>query len=595
MRKIYVTLFLLLLPVIVRAKVTISISNQKSFPLLQKELEEAIASGETDIVINIRAGEYVFKEQQISLKDVNNPNLRIQIHGEKAILIPEGINYNHKDNKVGGLNIYHGWMDGMNDLPIWSNIKKTEQLIEVINLDDKICRLKSLTPIKDSDGRNQNILITQWYKSGVYPILKIEDNYIYFKATDLAKSVYKKNEYNINDDFNYQGKYPRYKLNNVDLGVDGKLLLSKKGKMLFPQGISEVHECKVSTFLILDNCRINLFKMDNLEFRGSANGYPNSFITIKNVMAKNIYFNNCTFYGMHNNVISITNSKNVTVLNNMFDSIYFMGIQSDNGSANTKVINNSFLNAGLGMSNTFCVFCSGNNYLIRGNKLVDYGYGGIRVGLWYLNKQHDKSNGVVEDNTLLFTDSYINTISEDGLMDGGAIYISTINDKAIVRNNYINGFSGAGGNRGIFCDDGAMGYEIYGNVILNISRRDYCIASRREPSVENRNDSRSSVQKSNVNNIIRDNILDGKILFKGHESLNNGCRKGVNYILLLPDEEGPQNAISHIWRAAKDIVIENRGVEDNKFLVTKSDYKKIEKSKEWNYLKRYVKAINDRK
>lgn len=51
-------------------------------------------------------------------------------------------------------------------------------------------------------------------------------------------------------------------------------------------------------------------------------------------------------------------------------------------------------------------------------------------------------------------------------MDGGAIYLATKNAGSIVRNNYIHGFSGMKSNLGIFRDDGASNFELYGNYIL---------------------------------------------------------------------------------------------------------------------------------
>lgn len=572
-------------------KTVISITNQQAFDLLPKKIEELVSQGENKIVISLSAGNYIFKDKHIRLTNIDNPRLSILIKGNNTILIPEGKTYIDGDLFEGVFSIYHGWMNGKNDISIWSSMIQSNQLVEIVDFEKKLCRLKSPIPLKDAEREAQYILLTQWYKSNTYCVTKIKDNYIYFIASDLSNSSYKKTEYSINDDFNYLSKYPRYKLCNVADSDNAQSILIKNGEFVLPFGISEVHECIASTFLYLENCNLGFFKMEGLDFWGSSYGYTDAFITFKETKAPNIEIHKCSFYGMHNNVISLLNTNNVIIAKNTFYDIYFTGIYSDNKCQNTRIINNSFFNAGLGLSNTFCILCCGLDYYIEGNKMENYGYGGIRVGIWYLTPQYNRPSGTVENNTLVFTNTYLKRISTDGLMDGGAIYISTINDKAIVRYNYINGFSGAGGNRGIFCDDGALGYEIYGNVILNISRNDYCIASRREPAVEKRNDSRSELLRSNINNTIRDNILDGKIMFRGHEDTDNGCEKGANYVVLTAGKEPPVNQIDYIHQLKSDVIIKNIIIKDNTIMVPRTNYRAMKKSKEWHILRQYLKLM----
>ena len=591
MRRFCLLIFCFLLSSIAIGRVRINIKDQSSFNLLQNKIEDAINKGETDVVICLQPGKYYFKEKHLCIKEISIPNLSILVKGDRAILVPEGIDYRAGAEKKGGLSIYRGWIEGNKDISVWSDIKQTDQLIEIIDIKNKLCRIKSQTPLKNAEGKDQYILITQWYKSNVYKITKIEDNYIYFTASDLTLSAYKKSEYSINDDYNYLSRYPRYKLCNVSNDNNEQSIVVDNGKLKLPSGIDVVHECKSSTFLCIENCKIGQFIVEQIDFWGSAYGYPDSFITIKDTESRGINVGKCSFYGMHNNVIAILNTNNVTIENNLFKDIYYTGIQSDNKSKNTSVLNNSFYNAGIGISNTFCITCGGCDYYISGNKLENYGYGGIRVGLWYISPLYNTPCGIVEKNTLVFTNEYLDRIYTEGLMDGGAIYISTINDKSIVRYNYINGYGGAGGNRGIFCDDGALGYEIYGNVILNISRNDYCIASRREPAVEKRNDSRSELLRSNINNTIRDNILDGKIMFRGHEDTDNGCEKGANYVVLTAGKEPPVNQIDYIHQLKSDVIIKNIIIKDNTIMVPRTNYRAMKKSKEWHILRQYLKLM----
>ena len=587
MHKLCLIIAMTLLCIYTEGKSVVSVTDQQSFDLLPQKVEELISRGENKIVICLSAGNYVFKDNHINLTGIDNSRLSIIIKGNNAILIPEGKTYSDGEKYEGVLSIYHGWMYGKKDLPIWSNIEQSEGLVEILDYENKLCRIKTPNTIIDSKGDNKHIQITQWYKSKAYNITELKDGYIYFTAPDLANSSYKRSEYNINDDYNYREKYPRYRLCNVNDNNED-VLTSINGKIKLPIGITEARDCKASRFLFLENCKIKQFEMKDLEFWGCSYGYPDSFISIKDTKSCGITIRGCSFYGMHNNVISLVNCGNVTIENNYFQDIYHTGIQSDNRSNNTRVVNNVFFNAGLGLSNSFCVICAGKDYYVSGNVLHNYGYGGIRVGLWYRTPLYNKPCGIVEKNRLLFDKDYMSWISVNGLMDGGAIYISTINDKAIVRYNYIDGFGGAGGNRGVFCDDGALGFEIYGNVIRNIMLNDYCIASRREPSVEKRVDPKSELERSNINNTIRDNILDGKILFKGHESFNNGCQKGANYIMLTQGEEQPQNVIANVDLMSEDKMIDVIAFNGSNYIVLKPDHKKIRRSECWKYLKQYV-------
>lgn len=96
-------------------------------------------------------------------------------------------------------------------------------------------------------------------------------------------------------------------------------------------------------------------------------------------------------------------------------------------------------------------------------------------------------------------------------MDSGAIYIFTQNDGAVIRNNYIHDYVGMKDNRGIFCDDGAYGFTITGNVIRNVPNS-YSIDSRLCLNVETQ--AGSVVKKVNYNNIIRNNRVDGPVRFE---------------------------------------------------------------------------------
>jgi hypothetical protein len=290
---------------------------------------------------------------------------------------------------------------------------------------------------------------------------------------------------------------------------------------------------------------------------------------------------------MRGDVISIAATPNVKIYNNEFEDCYYYGIKSDNASANTVVENNSFASMGKRMNNTFCVVCRGTDYYVVDNTFFNFGYGGIGVGVWYKSDMKQPCKGIVENNELSWNQDYINHIDNYGIMDSGAIYLWTKNDGSIIRYNYINGFSGAGDNRGIFCDDGAYCFEIYGNVITGVENN-RCIDSRRSANVEKSKTPESGINKANVNIVIRDNIVDGGIRFEANEDKNNSCIKGANYILLAKDGIMSNNVISNVTEVEEDVLLEYNGMKKGKIGLSPSSYRQMKKTQIWRFICKYV-------
>ena len=184
------------------------------------------------------------------------------------------------------------------------------------------------------------------------------------------------------------------------------------------------------------------------------------------------------------------------------------------------MLDNSFRNCGLGLSNNFVVKCAGDDYLVARNSLCNFCYGGIAVGAWHATTNPARPSGVVEDNELWYEGDFLERPEQHTLMDSGAIYLFTLNEKCEVRYNYVHDYTGMKDNRGIFCDDGARNFNIHGNVVRGIANS-YCIDSRREKASEGVNG------PNNVGNVISGNVVDGAIRFEGNES-SDGCTLGVN-------------------------------------------------------------------
>lgn len=533
-------------------RTTIVVNNQAEFDGLQEKLTNTIKAGKKNIHVTLLSGTYVAIEKHIFLRDLDAADTKINIKGNGAILIPLGQEYHNGDVYQGSFSTDNSWMSGTKDIETWSYVKYAEGLVEVLDTVDKHCRIKckDAFPV-NTDSSNAYILIPHWYQSSIYKIDKVDGYHIYFIADDLKKSSY--GGYNINDDYNYGKKEIRYKLCNVEVNDD--CLRVVDGKVYLPNGVTAVWEGSTHNLLTLQNCKFSSVEITGIRFLGNAYSESNAAISIKNTACKAIRIHKCGFCGMRGNVISVTASPNVRIDHNRFEDCYLYGIKSNNESANTVVEKNSFESMGKRMHNTPCVRCQGTDYRVSDNTFLNFGYGGISTGVWYKNKMKQPCSGVIENNDLSFDQDYLDHIDNYGIMDGGAIYLATKNAGSIVRNNYIHDFSGMKSNRGIFCDDGAYNIEIYGNVITNIANS-RCIDSRRVTKVEQSSFPESDIDRANVNIIIRDNIVDGSIRFEAHEDPDNGCVKGVNFILPTKDGSKPKMIVDHVADQKEDVLLD---------------------------------------
>ena len=536
-------------------RTTISVTNQAEFDGLQERLTSTIKAGKMNIRVSLLPGTYIAKEKHLTLQDIDAADTKIRIVGHGATLIPEGREYHDGEAYVETFSVGNSWMRGNKDVETWGYVKYADSLVEILDPEEKHCRLKCKNSFSDdTDFSNAYILIPHWFQSSTYKIEKIEGQYIYFTADDLKESSY--DGYNVNDDYNYGKKAIRYKLCNIETGED--YLRITDGKVHLPNGVTSAWEGRIHNFLTFRNCKFSSVEIKGIQFLGNAFEDSNPAIYIRNTVSKKIRIHKCGFYGMRGSIISVSASPNVTIDNNHFEESYYYGIWSNNESANTVVEKNSFKSMGKRMNNTTCVGCLGTNYRVSDNVFLNFGYCGIRTGVWYKNKMTHSCSGIIEDNDLSYSQDYMDCIDNYGVMDGGAIYIATKNAGSIVRNNYIHGFSGMKHNRGIFCDDGASNIEIYGNVVTDIANS-MCIDSRRVTFVERSNTPESGIDRANVNIVIRDNTVDGSIRFEAHEDSDNGCVKGANYVLPSKDGKMPKMVISNVANPEEDIVLNHTG------------------------------------
>lgn len=170
------------------------------------------------------------------------------------------------------------------------------------------------------------------------------------------------------------------------------------------------------------------------------------------------------------------------------------------------MLNNLFKNVCATLNNKSAVMCSGDNFLIKGNRFVNFSYTSVACGKHYTAQNPDPTSGIIEYNEFCHDENYRSSISKNGLMDGGTIYVATQTDGITIRYNYIHDISGVKDNRGIFCDDGTKNVSITGNVIQRI-QNSYCIDLRNVAFVSDK------VPDHNTGNTCTDNLVDGDIRF----------------------------------------------------------------------------------
>ena len=567
-----------------QARETIVVRTQSDFDQLSENLNAAIQSAEHDVCVVFSPGQYVAHENHLQLIGINAPDLKIRIKGNNAIWIPKGRAYRNGDEYEGDFSIGNAWMDHEKDVETWSHVRYADGLVEILDPETKECRIKSFESFpEDTNYDFAYILITHWYLSSVYKISKIEGHYIYFVANDLAKGRQNKG-YNVNDDYLYAEINPRFKLCNVETGDD--YLRITHGKVCLPSGTTSVWEGTTHRYITIKECSFRSLDISGIKFLGNKGKKSDPAICLKEVDCERTRIHKCKFLGFRSYVISATSSRNVNIENNVFSDCYFSGIRSDNGCEDTHVIGNSFSNMGKRMSNSFCIVCRGTDYLIRENTFTDYGYGGIGVGVWYKSTKKNKCSGVVEYNVMKYSEDYLADIANHTIMDGGAIYLWTKNDGSIIRYNHIHNFSGVNTNRGIFCDDGAYNYQIIGNLITGIDNY-YSIDARRVAKVQEAKTSGTGIDKSNVNIVMKDNIVDNQIRFVGNEMDDNGCVLGDTYYLLSENEALPKNIIKNVSSTGETVYLNHTGERNGHVGLASNSFRQMKKSTVWKEVKGY--------
>lgn len=539
----------------------INVNNQQDFDKLNETLKSLVESSKKNIIVDIADGKYLFKESHIDLKNVNNQGLTITLNGgNNTILLGSG---SLTPQIISSFDHNHIYLNKkLENKDMWTDVKQMKDTIEIVDLKNKLCRIKSVDIIDNQPHPKCKIKVTEWFKTHVYDVLKIENGYIYFYAPELSFTEWI-SCYNVNQDWGFGKKYPRYRLFYETKGMNEPLL-----------------DCSSSLFLNVENCRINGFFIKNIKFYGNALK-KTSLISIKNVKAMDFRISNCEFSAIRNNVVDVVNSQNVILEDNQVKNCYIDCFVSDNESVGFVAQRNSFINNGLCMNNTACVVARGKDFFVADNTFCDFSYSAISVGMNYQWEKDAECSGIVENNEIHYSSEYFNHPEKYCLMDGGAIYVMTQLDDVIVRYNRIYDYRGVYANRGIFCDDGTKNISLYGNIITNVPNS-FSIDLRLCPQVANR------VPDHNRNIMMMYNIMDGKYRFQGADE--KSAYLGMNFLMSRQYVSKFDNTISNVSLSEEDYYVDgNTSFGSNDLNLQINSQKMILQSPIGIHVSRYVK------
>ncbi|MBR6659623.1 MAG: right-handed parallel beta-helix repeat-containing protein [Paludibacteraceae bacterium] len=540
----------------------INVNNQQDFDKLNETLKSLVESSKKNIIVDIADGKYLFKESHLDLRNVNNSGLTITLNGgNNTILFGSG---SLTPKIVSSFDHNHIYLNKkFENKDMWTDVKQMKDTIEIVDLKNKLCRIKSVDPINNQLYPKCKLKVTEWFKTLIYDVLKFENGYIYFYAPELSYTEWI-SCYNVNQDWGYGKKYPRY-----------RLFYQANGSMKEP-----LLDCSSSLFLNVENCSINGIFIKNIKFYGNSLKKP-SLISIKNVKTSDFRISNCEFSAIRNKVVDVANSQNVILEDNQVKNCYIDCFVSDNECVGFVAQRNFFINNCLCMNNTACVVARGKDFLVADNIFCDFSYSAISVGMNYQWKKDAECSGIVENNEIHYSSEYFNHPEKYCLMDGGAIYVMTQLDDVIVRYNRIYDYCGVYANRGIFCDDGTKNISIYGNVITNVPNS-FSIDLRLCPQVASR------VSDHNRNIMMMYNLMDGKYRFEGVDK--NSAFLGANFLISKKFGTKLENVVSNVSFADEDYYMEGSVEFGAKNLILQSNSRNIiMQSPIRTYISRYIK------
>ena len=546
------------------------INNSKAFVIqvltswdleeITHKLKKAIKIGYKNIEINIASGVYRYDKVPISLYKVDASEVSISIKGNNTILVAGGKDYLN-GSLIASPTRSHIYLDEKRKLiDLYGEVMQADGSVEIVDQEEKLCRMAISRFCEFTSGMWMQL--SEWYKSPIYKVTEVRDGFVYFIAQDLKYDKQKKC-YNVQYDNAIASLYPRYRFVEIAKA----------------QAYTEkIHECTVSQFLKMHHVKLKTFSVSGIEFCGSAKGNQ-AFFAFQDVTAEQIDIANCQFEFMKPRVVSLKKTNHFVFQNNTVSNCYAGALYSDADCSETIVKGNRFYRTGKGWTNSSCVVCYGEDFLIANNIFEDIAYASIRTG--YFHKLGDEliSKGIIENNEIYLGDEYYAHPEKYSLIDGGAIYISTLCSQVIVRYNHIHDYKGVKSNRAIYCDDGAMNVKIYGNVISGITNA-HSILSWRAKSINKK------FPQSNDGIDFYYNVIWGK--YKFDEQPNSSCVHGKNLILYAEGETHPENVLNNFAYQEQDLVFSGATLENGKMKIPSEAMQELKKFPTYEKMKKWL-------
>ena len=536
----------------------IDIDTQRGLERLSSILKNALKDGHKNIEIRIASGVYYYNTP-VSLNKIDRKDVSISIKGNNTILVAGGKDYS-KGNRVSSPTRKNIYLDEkLKLIDLYGEVIWADGPVEILNVDEKKCRLPITQPCHYSS--EMRIQLSEWFHSPVYKVTDVRDGFVYFVAHDLKYDKQKKC-YNVQYDNTIASTNPRYRF----IEVDKINYFSQK-----------LHECAASQFINIDRVKLKAFSITGIEFCGSAKG-DEAFLSFKNVEAQKVCIANCRFQYIRSRIVNLKKTNHFVFRDNTVSDCYSGALVSDKDCDGTIVKRNRFYRAENGWTNSSCVVCYGQDFLISDNTFEDIGYASIRTGYYYKKGNELVSKGVIENNEIFFGDDYYSHPEKCSLIDGGAIYISTLCEKVIVRYNYIHNYRGVKSNRAIYCDDGAMNVKIYGNVITGVTNA-HSILSWRAKSINKK------FPQSNDGIDFYYNVIWGK--YKFDERLGSSCVHGKNLILYAEGETPPENVLNNFAYQEQDLVFSGVTLENGKMKIPSEAMQELKKFPTYEKMKKW--------
>ena len=487
--------------------IIVPVRSQTDFNLLRQRVIKVADSGASEIRVEFDGSlQLRFSRNMLNLSGQKYPQTSLVFSGNGVILTGEGV-------------ADESWTEFYSaNKKISASGRRRGEF--VLNL-----------PAGLDGGSFSHVLITEWYQSRMYKINEIKEGKVFFDAPSADE---------LNMDIRYSGKTPRF-----------KLLAKGSTAPSFDEDVKS----KAGRFISTYGAAFKSIVFENIHFVGNCNT-GTTLLDFTDLDTEGVLVKDCEFTKIHSDLVHVSGASDFCFENNYVHHCYRSGVVSDNKSLRTRVVGNRFEECGLLMDMTSCVDCCGSDYYIADNVFCNFGSRAISAGVYFAAQKQFRSTGIIEQNVIYYSGDWVDTPEKYTLMDTGAIYITTFSDEAIVRFNRIFDYTGMKDNRGIFCDDGASGFRIYGNVITGISNS-FAIDARRTSALE----LKTSGRKVNVNNYVGNNVVEGPLRFEGRLS-GSACEKAFDYILIPSGSVLPQNVISNVNVSGRDVRVNVSAIND---------------------------------